>query len=94
MSGVLGASTWVVWIHEKIQLDPLRLVRVRPINLVQLLHIGNKRHEVGGSQAQKEAKQRRIWKIYAWPLSGLKLFNRSLIKVINVERRFASYNLF
>jgi hypothetical protein len=25
LSGVLGASSWVVWIHEKLQLDPLRL---------------------------------------------------------------------
>jgi hypothetical protein len=40
LSGVLGG--WVVWIHEKVQLDPLRLVRIRPINVVHLLHLGNK----------------------------------------------------
>jgi hypothetical protein len=28
--------------------------------------------------AQKEAKQRRIWKTYSWPSSGLKFFNRVL----------------
>jgi hypothetical protein len=28
LSGVLGTSSWVVWIHEKLQLDPLRLVRI------------------------------------------------------------------
>jgi hypothetical protein len=26
---------WIVWINEKLQLDPLRLIRIRPINLVQ-----------------------------------------------------------
>jgi hypothetical protein len=44
LSGVTGASSWVVWIHEKIQLVPLRLFRIRPINLVHLLHLGNKRN--------------------------------------------------
>jgi hypothetical protein len=33
LSGVLGDSSWVVCIHDKLQLDPLRLVHVRPINL-------------------------------------------------------------
>jgi hypothetical protein len=47
LSVVLGASSWVVWIHEKIQLDQLRLVRVRPINLVHLLHLGNERNGGG-----------------------------------------------
>jgi hypothetical protein len=42
LSGVLGG--WIVWIHEKHQLDPLRRFRVRPINLVHLLHLGNKRN--------------------------------------------------
>jgi hypothetical protein len=42
--GVLAASSWVVWIHEKLQVDTLRLVRVRPINLIHLLHLGNKRN--------------------------------------------------
>jgi hypothetical protein len=44
LSGVLGTSGWVVWIHEKLQLDPIRLVRVRPINLVHLLHLQNERY--------------------------------------------------
>jgi hypothetical protein len=39
---VLGISSWVVWIHEKLQLDPLRLVSVRPINLVHLLCLEKK----------------------------------------------------
>jgi hypothetical protein len=69
LSGVLGACSLVVWIHEKLKLDPLRLVSIRPINLVHLIHLGNKRN--GDSCAQKEAKQRRIWKTYSWPLSGL-----------------------
>jgi hypothetical protein len=45
LSGVIGTSGWVVWIHEKFKLDPLRLVRIRPINFVHLLHLGNKRNE-------------------------------------------------
>jgi hypothetical protein len=47
LSGVLGASNWIVWIHEKLQLDTLRLVRINPINLVHLLHLGNKRNGGG-----------------------------------------------
>jgi hypothetical protein len=47
LSGVLGTSGWVIWIHEKLQLDPLRLVRVRPFNLVNIIHLGNKRNGVG-----------------------------------------------
>jgi hypothetical protein len=42
LSGVLGIQGWVVWIHEELQLDPLRLVRVRPIKLDHLLHLGKK----------------------------------------------------
>jgi hypothetical protein len=49
LSGVLGASSWVFWIHEKLQLDPLRLVRIRPIKLVHILHIGNERNGEGFS---------------------------------------------
>jgi hypothetical protein len=48
LSGVLGTSSWVVWIHEKLQLDPFRLVRVSPINLVHLIHLGNK--EMGSGE--------------------------------------------
>jgi hypothetical protein len=89
-SGVLGG--WAVWIHEKLQIDPLRLVRVRPINLVHLLHLQNKRNGGGGgSRAQMEENQRWIRKTYAWPLSGLIFFNRSLITVIYDERTIAIY---
>jgi hypothetical protein len=83
--GVLGNSGWVIWNHEKLQLDPLRLVSIRRINLVHLLHLRNKRNE--GSRAQKEAKKLRIWKTYSWQLSGLKIFNRSVITVLYVERK-------
>jgi hypothetical protein len=93
LSEVFGG--WIVWIHDNLQLDPLRLVCVRPINLVHLLlHLGNKRNEGRGSQTQKEAKQGWIWKTYSWPLSGLKFFNRSVIIVLYVERTIAIYNLF
>jgi hypothetical protein len=47
-----------------------------------------------GSQAQKEAKQQRIWKTYSWPLSGLKIYNRSVITVLHVERTIEIYDLF
>jgi hypothetical protein len=89
--GVFGG--WVFWIHEELQLDPLRLVLVSPINLVHLLHLGNERNRVG-SQAQREAKQRKIWKPYSWPLSGLKFFNRCGITLPYVERTIAIYDLF
>jgi hypothetical protein len=88
LSGILGASSWVIWIHEN---DPLRLVCVRPINLVHLLHLGNKRNGGGDSSAQNEAKQWKIWKTYSWPLSGLKFFNRSMITVLYIERTIAVY---
>jgi hypothetical protein len=42
LCGVLGG--WAILIHEKLQSDPFRLVRVRPINLVRLLHLENKRN--------------------------------------------------
>jgi hypothetical protein len=88
--GVLGASSWVIWIHEELQLDQLRLIRIRPINLFNLLHLGKERNGgVEGSRAQKEAKQRKIWKTYSWSLSGLIFFNRSVITVLYVERTIA-----
>jgi hypothetical protein len=40
LSGVLGG--WIVWIHEELQLDPLRVICIRPIHIVHLLHLGNK----------------------------------------------------
>jgi hypothetical protein len=91
LSGVLGG--WVVRIYKKLQLDPIRLVCVSPINLVHLLRLGNKR-EGGGSCAQKEANQRRIWKTYSLPLSGLKFFKRGVIIVLYVERTIAISDLF
>jgi hypothetical protein len=53
---VLGASGWVVWIHEKFQLDPLRLVNIKPINFDYPLHLGNKRNREVLAY-KKEAKQ-------------------------------------
>jgi hypothetical protein len=53
--GVLGIQDWVVSIHEKLQLDPLRRVRLRPINRVRLLHLGNKRNG-GGLLCNKGGK--------------------------------------
>jgi hypothetical protein len=88
--GVLGIQGCVVCIHEKLQIDPLRFVHIRPINLVHLLNLGNKRNGEGGfSCSQKEAKQWRIWKFNSWPLYGLKFFNRSVITVLYIERTIA-----
>jgi hypothetical protein len=42
---------------------------------------------------QNEAKQRRIWKPYSWPLSGLKFFSRSVITVLYVESTITIYDL-
>jgi hypothetical protein len=44
--GLLGG--WVVWIHKELQLYQLSLVRVSPIQIVHLLHIGNKRYRGKG----------------------------------------------
>jgi hypothetical protein len=44
VSGILG--NWVVWIHEVLEFYQLSLVRVRPINLVHLLHLRNKWNRV------------------------------------------------
>jgi hypothetical protein len=52
-SGVLGASSWVTWIHEELQLDQLSLIRIKPINLFNLLHLGNESNVgVEGSHAK------------------------------------------
>jgi hypothetical protein len=58
LSGVLGASSWVVCIHEeKLQLGSFILVRIRSINLVHLLlHLGNKRNGRGGVSRIEEGK--------------------------------------
>jgi hypothetical protein len=41
---------------------------------------------------QKEAKQRKIWKTYSRSLSGLVIFNRSVITVLYDERIIAIYD--
>jgi hypothetical protein len=77
LKGVIGDQ--VIWIHEELQLDPLRLVCVSPIHFVHLLHLQNKRNGGGDSRAQKEANQRKIWKTYSWTLSKMNWLNRSVI---------------
>jgi hypothetical protein len=52
--GEIGVQVWVIWSHEKLQFDPLILVRVSPINLVHLLHLGNKRN--GGNSRTEGGK--------------------------------------
>jgi hypothetical protein len=89
-AGLSGSIRNSKLIHEKLLLDPLRLVCFSPINLVHLLHLGNKRNG-GGSCVKKEAKQQRIWKTYSWPLSGLKFFNKSVITVVYVASLIAIY---
>jgi hypothetical protein len=58
LSELLGASSWVVWIHEKLQLDPLRLVRVSSVPSTLSIFFTLETKEMGGSCTQKEAKQR------------------------------------
>jgi hypothetical protein len=48
LSGLIGASSWFIFIYEKLELDPLRLVQVRAINLVHILHLGNESYGGGG----------------------------------------------
>jgi hypothetical protein len=43
-SSILEASGWVFWIHEELQIDPLRVDRIKAIHLVHHLHFGNKRN--------------------------------------------------
>jgi hypothetical protein len=49
VSGVLGTCSWLVWIHEELQLDQFHFVRVRSINLFYFLYLGNKRNHGEGS---------------------------------------------
>jgi hypothetical protein len=42
VSGVLGTSSRVIYIHEELQIDQFHLVCVKSINFVQVLHLGNK----------------------------------------------------
>jgi hypothetical protein len=53
LSGVLGE--WVIWVHEKHQLDPLRLVCIRPINLVHIFTL--KQKERGGGILTHKRRQ-------------------------------------
>jgi hypothetical protein len=58
VSGVVGG--WVICLHEKLQIDPIKLFRFRPIHLVYFLHLDNKRKGMELFCAQKEAKK---WKV-------------------------------
>jgi hypothetical protein len=77
LSEVFGG--WVIWIHEELQYDSLSCFQVRPIHLVHLLHLGNKRNEERKiPHAQKEVKQLNILKTYLYPLFRLIWLNRSV----------------
>jgi hypothetical protein len=79
--GVLGTSSWVVWIHEKLQLDPLRLVRVIPIKLVQLLHLGNEKNGEGWGKKERSFRVRLV--VYGYSqVTGVN-FYESFAPVIN-----------
>jgi hypothetical protein len=90
-------SIWDVWIHEKHQLDPFRLVRIIPINLIHLLHLGNKRkgrfsRSEGGKAA---ADLENLLMSIVW-IEIMQQKFRSVITVLYVERTIAIYgcNLF
>jgi hypothetical protein len=81
---VIGTSSWVVWIYEKLQLDLLRLFLVRAINLVHLFALETKNMGGGGwwfsrSEGGKAAEN------LEYLLSGFKFFNRSVVTVLYVE---------
>jgi hypothetical protein len=84
VSGVLGISSWVVWIPKKLQLDPPRLIHIRSINLVHLLHLVNKRNG-GGFLCTEGGKA-------AADFENLRMFIvRIVITVLYVERTIAIY---
>jgi hypothetical protein len=52
LSGVIG--DWVILIHDKVQIDPLRLVCIKCIHLVHLLQFKNKRNGGGDFLAAED----------------------------------------
>jgi hypothetical protein len=91
LSGVLGTSSWVVWMHENLQLDSLRLVCIRTINLVRLLHLENKKN--GGLLVQRRRQSSRSFgKLTHDNCLDRFFFNRSVISVLYVERIIAIYD--
>jgi hypothetical protein len=57
LSRVLGTSGCVTLICKQHQFDPIRLVRIRPINLVHLLHLGNEWNGGMGFLRTEEGKE-------------------------------------
>jgi hypothetical protein len=56
-SKVLGIQRWLCWVHDELKLNQFYLIYVRPINLVHVLQLGNKRNGVflqkeGGETAE------------------------------------------
>jgi hypothetical protein len=93
LSGVLGIQGWVIWIHEKLQLDPLRLVCISPINLVHLVHLGNKRNWGGRGFSRREggkaaANLENLLMVIVW----IEIYNRSVITVLYVESKITIYD--
>jgi hypothetical protein len=54
--GVIGNRRWIVWIHEELKLDKFRVVCVRPIHLIHLLHLRNKRKGVLNTEGNRAAE--------------------------------------
>jgi hypothetical protein len=87
--GVLGG--WVIWIHEKLQLDPLRLVCVSPINLVHLLHLGNERNggflfiEGGKAEDLENLLMAIVW---------IEILQQKCVHRLYVKRTITIYDLF
>jgi hypothetical protein len=89
--GVLGIQGWVVWIDESLQLDPLRLVRVRPINLVHLLHLGKKGMGGGFSRTEGSKAAEDLENLLMAIVWIEILQQKCMITVLYVERTIAIY---
>jgi hypothetical protein len=84
LSGVLETLRWVIWIHEKLQLDPLRLVLVSPISLVHLLHLGNKRN--GGFSPTEGGKTAEDLENLLISIDWIEILQTNVITVLYIER--------
>jgi hypothetical protein len=58
VSGIIGG--WIIWIHEEIQPDPIRLFRIRAIYIFNILHIENKSNG-GGVLVDRRMKRKGIF---------------------------------
>jgi hypothetical protein len=92
--GVLGG--WVVRIHEELKLDPLRVICVRPIKISTLsIFFTLETKGMGEGFLRTEGgKAAEDLETYPLELSRLKIYNRSVIKMLYVERTSTICDIF